>query len=102
MRKIDRREIVMGLTGVGLAGAACSRSASAAGGLQIRPDLYVCEGCEAVAERSPAGFSWTAILAGPSEPGERMRLIGQVFATDGVTPAPSVIVYAHHTNAEGL
>ena len=31
-----------------------------------------------------------------------MRLIGQMFAPDGVTPAPNVIIYAHHTNVEGL
>ena len=103
MRGIDRRGAVTGLAVAGLAGAACSRSASAAAGAgQARADLYACEGCEAVAEKDPIGISWTVILAGPDEPGERMRLIGQVVQADGVTPAPNVIVYAHHTNAEGL
>lgn len=104
---IDRRGFTLGLVLAGplIVGAACSRAIPATGGAvgpQIRSDLYACEGCESVAERHPDGVSWMAILAGPSEPGERMRLTGQVFRPDGVTPAPSVIVYAHHTNAAGL
>lgn len=102
MRGIDRRGAVMGLTVVGLAGAACSQDRASAAGRQVRTDLYLCEGCEAVAEAAPADVSWTTVLAGPSEPGERMRLIGRVFAADGVTPAPDVVIYAHHTNAAGL
>lgn len=101
MTGIDRRGVITGLTVVGLAGAACARTRASAAG-QVRPDLYACEGCEAVAERAPDAVSWVATLAGPSEPGERMRLSGRVFGADGVTPAPGVIVYAHHTNAEGL
>ncbi|MFC5344472.1 hypothetical protein ACETK8_11670 [Brevundimonas staleyi] len=102
---MDRRGFALGLTATGALAAACSRATSAtseAGEFQVRPDLYACEGCEAVAETDPAGLSWTATLAGATEPGERMRLSGQVFAVDGFTPAPNVIVYAHHTNAEGL
>lgn len=31
-----------------------------------------------------------------------MRLVGTVFEADGVTPAEGVVIYAHHTNNEGL
>jgi protocatechuate 3,4-dioxygenase beta subunit len=65
-----------------------------------RPDLYDCEGCEGAFERAPLG--WQASIAGPSEPGERMRIDGTVFQADGRTPAAGVIVYAYHTDAAGL
>ena len=102
MRGIDRRSATLGLAMAGLAGAACSGGVAAVRPGPVRADLYNCEGCEAVAETDPDSTSWLTTLAGPDEPGERMRLIGQVFAADGVTPAPGVIIYAHHTNAEGL
>ena len=66
-----------------------------------RADLYNCEGCEAVAERAPASIPATVQLAAADEPGERMTLTGRVVTVDG-KPAPGVIVYAHHTNANGL
>lgn len=31
-----------------------------------------------------------------------MQLDGRVFAVDGVTPAAGVLIYAHHTNVDGL
>jgi len=110
MTDIDRRRAALGLTLMAAGGVAvaCSRggnaraaqSAAAAG--QVRPDLYNCDGCEAVAERDPAGIPSRVILAGPDEPGERMLLEGRVLATDRVTPAEGVVIYAHQTNAEGL
>lgn len=50
---------------------------------------------------APADVSATSIIAGPSEPGERLIVNGQVFAPDGVTPAAGVIVYAYQTDATG-
>jgi len=35
------------------------------------------------------------------EPGERLIVTGQVFATDGVTPIPGASVYVYHTDAKG-
>jgi len=67
-----------------------------------RPDLYNCEGCEAVGERPPAALSSTVDLAARDEPGERMILTGRVLAADGVSPAAGVVIYAHHTNNAGL
>lgn len=106
---MDRRAFGLSLFGGALAVCACgSRSADArtegpqAGQTQARPDLYACEGCEAVAEREPSGLPSSLRLAGPDEPGERMRLTGRVLAADGVTPVEGVVIYAHHTNAAGL
>lgn len=59
-----------------------------------------CEGCEAIFENTgePA---WIDTLAGPEEPGERMIIRGVVFQPDGRTPAPGIVLYVYHTNAEG-
>lgn len=98
-----RTFVVTGLAGAFASSAACSRGRAAPSTAQeVRPNLYVCEGCEATAERNPDGLSWSVILAGPDEPGERMRLSGRVYTPDGVTPKPGVVIYAHHTNADGL
>ena len=69
---------------------------------RVRSDLYLCEGCEAVRERSPNGLPTFLRLAGPEEPGEPLLLTGRVLAADGSGPASGVVVYAHHTNARGL
>lgn len=42
-----------------------------------------------------------ATLAGPDEPGDRLRVEGLVFAPDGTTPAAGVVVYAYQTDASG-
>jgi len=67
-----------------------------------RPDLYRCEGCEAINERSHDGLTWEATIPPAGEPGERLVLSGRVFGPDGRTPAPNVVVYAYHTNAAGV
>ncbi len=107
MANIDRRAATLGLVmfaGTVAAGACGSRPSSAQGaqGDRIRANLYDCEGCEATEERSPATLSASSILAGPDEPGERMRLSGRVLAVDGATPVEGVVIYAHQTNVEGL
>lgn len=67
-----------------------------------RADLYPCEGCEAVHERNTADLDWRSAVARPQEPGERLVLSGVVYETDGRTPASGVVIYAHHTNVDGL
>ena len=79
----------------------CNGTAAQAGG-SPRADLYACEGCEAVYERPAESLSWSAQVAGPDEPGERLVATGIVYATDGKTPQPGVVIYLHQTNAEGL
>lgn len=99
---LDRRTTLIALAGATTTLIACRAiSAGPPPGDQARGDLYNCEGCEAVAERAPAALSAIVQLAGPDEPGERMKLTGRVTTPDG-NPAPGVIVYAHHTNAAGL
>lgn len=104
MINMNRRAALWGLTVLGASGlgAACSRAEPDQVTQRPRNDLYACEGCEAIDERDPATLSASARLAGPEEPGERMRLSGRVFAVDGVTPVQGVVIYAHHTNIDGL
>ena len=60
-----------------------------------------CEGCDAVFQGLPADLSFVARIAPPGEPGEPMRIEGKVMHHDG-TAAAGTIVYAYHTNAEGI
>ena len=67
-----------------------------------RPDLYRCEGCEAIHEHSFEGLAFSTTIPPRGEPGARLVLTGRVLKPDGVTPAPGVVVYAYHTNAAGV
>lgn len=106
---VDRRMMLLALAG-GAGGVLAIRGLTAQPlrpsplppALAARPDLYRCEGCEAVGERQRRALSATVDLAGRDEPGERMILTGRVTAADGTTPAPGVVIYAHHTNNDGL
>jgi protocatechuate 3,4-dioxygenase beta subunit len=69
---------------------------------QARPDLYRCEGCEAIHEHSFDDLTSSAVIPPAGEPGDRLTLTGRVVEPDGRTPAAGVIVYAYHTNAEGV
>lgn len=60
-----------------------------------------CEGCEAVFEGLPDSLSSVARLAPEDEPGEPMRIEGTVYDIDG-RRARGVIVYAYHTDAQGI
>jgi protocatechuate 3,4-dioxygenase, beta subunit len=67
-----------------------------------KPDLYQCEGCEGALEREPNALSWQTQIATKAEPGDAFVFEGVVYQTDGKTPAPNVVLYAYHTNADGL
>lgn len=106
MAGIGRRSVLTGLAALASVacraeplGAATEGTVSAAA---ARADLYVCEGCDAVHERAPASLTASRVLAGPDEPGERMLLEGVVYQLGGTMPAAGVVIYAHHTNADGL
>lgn len=81
---------------------ACGGSASdgALAQAPARGPLPACEWCGAA--EAPEGLSPEMTLAGPGEPGERLVLEGTVFQPDGRTPAAGVLLYAYHTNAEGV
>ena len=95
MHRVERRTVLAGL------GAAVATSGLAAPP-QPRRGLYACEGCEAVGERPRAGMPASSDLAGPDEPGERLILTGVVFSAAEREPVADVVIYAHHTNADGL
>lgn len=95
--KIGRRVILFGL------GAATAEPALAAVLPRApRPRLYDCEGCEAVGERPRDSMRASVDIAGPHEPGDRLVLTGTVRHSDAKTPADDIVIYAHHTNANGL
>lgn len=103
MLELDRRSILVGMTSVAAVAFVATQAPSwgrVADG--VRPNLYNCEGCQAVAERSPVGLGSRVALAAESEPGERMTLTGRVLGWHRGTPVGEVVVYAHHTNADGL
>ena len=66
-----------------------------------RPDLYACEGCEGAFERPASTLAANARMAPPGEPGERMRIEGTVYRTDGATPAEGAVIYAYQTDSGG-
>lgn len=64
-----------------------------------------CEWCGAA--EAPAELDAEMRLAGPGspfpdEPGEPLVITGTVYEADGETPAAGVLIYAYHTNAEGI
>ena len=71
-------------------------------------DLIVGGPCDRCDEMFYAGkpsaekIESSVIIAGKSEPGERMEISGSVYLSDGKSPAKDVILYAYHTNAAGL
>jgi protocatechuate 3,4-dioxygenase, beta subunit len=94
---IDRRAALLMIGGVTTAGAC-----TFAGARPVRPDLYNCEGCDAVFEQPPTALAAVSVIAAPEEPGERLVLSGIVTTPDGARPADGVILYLHQTNAAGL
>ncbi len=98
------RPRLAGLTRRGLVILGAAALAARAVAAPARPfdDLYACEGCDGVFERDPASLSWRAEIAGPDEPGERLRVEGVVRDAQGAAPVEGVIVYAYHTDAQGL
>jgi protocatechuate 3,4-dioxygenase beta subunit len=95
---LDRRATLALLGGLAISGHRAVAGSTAS----VRPDLYDCEGCEAVGEHPTLTLGPVWPLAGPAEPGQRLLLSGQVRTADGARPAPGVIIYAHQTNAAGL
>jgi len=60
-----------------------------------------CEDCELMQEGMPAKILWETTIAGPAQPGERVTLGGTVYAKEGRTPVPGIILYAYHTDHTG-
>lgn len=67
---------------------------------QIQQRMPICEWCGA--NEAPLNVRWETTIADEHVEGERLILEGTVYNTDGHTPAKNVIVYAYHTNKNGL
>jgi len=61
------------------------------------PDCVECPHWEA-----PASLTDSMTIAKGSEPGTRLVVEGTIFQSDGKTPAAGILLYAYHTNAQGL
>jgi protocatechuate 3,4-dioxygenase beta subunit len=61
-----------------------------------------CEGCEAIYEGMPAQLNWETRIAPATESGEPLEASGVIYQPDGKTPAPGIILYAYHTDANGI
>jgi protocatechuate 3,4-dioxygenase beta subunit len=95
-----RREFLAGLSVLTLGCRA--RSEAPAEQRPARSDLYQCEGCEGALERDASGLSWRVKVGSGLDRGELLQVEGIVYRADGRTPSPGVVIYAYHTNAEGL
>lgn len=61
-----------------------------------------CEGCEAIYEYGSKNFQPVDTLPAFFEESEKLKITGTVYKKDGRTPAEGVILYAYHTNANGI
>lgn len=59
------------------------------------------ENWEGVFQGMPDSLSPRSRIAPPSYPGEDLRIKGQVVHLDG-TPAPGIVIYAYHTDKDGI
>lgn len=55
-----------------------------------------------VINETPKNVTNIAVIAGKDEPGERIKIKGTVYESDGKTPAKNVIMYFYHTNDKGV
>lgn len=51
---------------------------------------------------APENVSRKTVLADEKHKGELIHISGTVFQADGKTPAPNVLIYFYHTDAEGI
>ncbi len=61
-----------------------------------------CEGCEAVFEFGDQPLSPTDTLPEFEQSATKLKVTGTIYHPDGRTPAEGVILYIHHTNAQGV
>ncbi len=92
--------LALGIAGCSVAGAQADKAETTSG--KARADLYQCEGCEGALESDADKLTPHSQISGLGEPGEPLHIDGTVYATDGRTPMPGVVIYAYQTNAEGL
>jgi protocatechuate 3,4-dioxygenase beta subunit len=64
--------------------------------------IYNEDDVSGVFDDAKPGLSHVANIASKNEPGERIKITGIVYESDGKTPAKNVKMYFYHTNAEGI
>ncbi|HUO85883.1 MAG TPA: hypothetical protein VM617_00715 [Thermoanaerobaculia bacterium] len=74
---------------------------AAAALLALAAGAVVCSGGPASRGLPGEDAPSSIVLAPPEEPGEPLVVRGRVFAPDGETPVPGVVVYVYQTDAEG-
>ena len=87
-----------------LPAAVCWPFGSFAQTLNVRTTPVIggpCQGCEFVFQGMPAKLTSNSRIGPPEEPGEPLILEGVVRRLDD-SPADGIIVYAYHTNADGV
>lgn len=61
-----------------------------------------CQGCEALLEYGNIKLNAVDTLPGFDITNPKMIVTGTVYQSDGKTPASDVIIYAYHTNRDGI
>ena len=61
-----------------------------------------CEGCEAVFEYGDRDLNPVDTLPEFASAENKLKITGTIYEADGETPAENVVLYIHHTNAEGI
>lgn len=61
-----------------------------------------CEGCEAVLEYGDRDLNAVDTLPEFTSAENKLIVKGTIYESDGKTPAENIILYIHHTNAEGI
>lgn len=71
---------------------------------QSKPRLLggPCEGCEAVLEYGNRDLNPVDTLPEFASAENKLKITGTIYEADGETPAENVVLYIHHTNAEGI
>lgn len=106
--KENRRDFLLKFSGVAIAAPLLASCASAqktveASDLElIKKNAFQgdCNWCGAI--EAPPDIGSKAVFAKEGEKGKPMLISGTVFMPDGKTPAPNILIYAYHTDTEGI
>ncbi|MCB7481647.1 intradiol ring-cleavage dioxygenase [Christiangramia sediminis] len=93
---MDLRIIIFGIS---LLLFSCARSQQ-----QLAPILVggPCEGCEAVLEYGKRDLNAVDTLPEFASAENKLKITGTIYEADGSTPAEDIVLYIHHTNADGV
>ena len=107
-REENRRDFLFRLSGVAIAAPLLANCASAQKTVEAS-DLELikknamqgdCNWCGA--KDAPENVGWRSVFTKQGEKGEPIVVSGTVYMPDGKTPAPNILIYAYHTDTEGI